>query len=107
MVKRSREMPGFIRPQLAILRATAATGNYLHEIKYDGYRVQVHITPVGVFPFASCFNVLRSAVDQGSRERRLYWGFAFRGPFLPIGELGRSKLLLPSLFSSKIHEQSK
>jgi len=26
---------------------------------------------------------------------------------LPIGELGRSKLLLPSLFSSKIHEQSK
>jgi bifunctional non-homologous end joining protein LigD len=43
MVKRSRVMPGFIRPQLAILRATAAKGNYLHEIKYDGYRVQVQI----------------------------------------------------------------
>ena len=43
MVKRSREMPGFIRPQLAMLKAKAANGNYLHEIKYDGYRVQLDV----------------------------------------------------------------
>ena len=28
---------------------------------------------------------------QGSRERRLYFGFAFRGALLPMGESGRFK----------------
>jgi bifunctional non-homologous end joining protein LigD len=38
------EMPGFIRPQLAILKTKAPKGDqWLHEIKYDGYRVQVHV----------------------------------------------------------------
>jgi bifunctional non-homologous end joining protein LigD len=38
------EMPGFIKPQLATLKAKAPKGDqWLHEIKYDGYRVQVHI----------------------------------------------------------------
>lgn len=32
-------MPEFIKPQLATLRTKAPTGDYLHEIKYDGYRV--------------------------------------------------------------------
>ncbi len=42
MVK--REMPGFIKPQLATLKAKAPKGDqWLHEIKYDGYRVQIHI----------------------------------------------------------------
>jgi bifunctional non-homologous end joining protein LigD len=42
MVK--REMPGFIRPQLATLKSKAPSGEgWIHEIKYDGYRVQVHI----------------------------------------------------------------
>jgi bifunctional non-homologous end joining protein LigD len=37
-------MPGFIRPQLAILKTKAPKGDqWLHEIKYDGYRVQVHV----------------------------------------------------------------
>src|SRR5258707_851149 len=37
-------MPGFIKPQLATLRSKAPKGDqWLHEIKYDGYRVQVHI----------------------------------------------------------------
>jgi len=35
------DMPGFIEPQLATLRAKAPKGR--HEIKYDGYRVQVHL----------------------------------------------------------------
>ncbi|WP_311966871.1 non-homologous end-joining DNA ligase [Bradyrhizobium australiense] len=38
------EMPGFIKPQLATLKAKAPKGDqWLHEIKYDGYRIQVHL----------------------------------------------------------------
>src|SRR3954471_20186539 len=38
------EMPGFIKPQLATLKTKAPMGDlWLHEIKYDGYRVQVHL----------------------------------------------------------------
>src|SRR5271170_8032692 len=40
----SAEMPGFIKPQLATLKASAPKGDqWLHEIKFDGYRVQVHL----------------------------------------------------------------
>jgi bifunctional non-homologous end joining protein LigD len=36
-------MPGFIKPQLATLKSRAPKGEqWLHEIKYDGYRIQVH-----------------------------------------------------------------
>jgi bifunctional non-homologous end joining protein LigD len=37
------EMPGFIRPQLATLKAKAPSGDWRHEIKYDGYRIPVHL----------------------------------------------------------------
>ena len=38
------EMPGFIKPQLATLKSKAPKGDqWLHEIKYDGYRIQVHV----------------------------------------------------------------
>jgi ATP-dependent DNA ligase len=41
---RPPEMPGFIKPQLATLKSKAPVGSqWLHEIKFDGYRVQVHI----------------------------------------------------------------
>jgi hypothetical protein len=51
MTKRARRvvaaalsMPGFIKPQLATLKAKAPSGDHwLDEIKFDGYRVQVHI----------------------------------------------------------------
>jgi bifunctional non-homologous end joining protein LigD len=36
-------MPGFIKPQLATLRATPPRGDWLHEIKFDGYRIQIHL----------------------------------------------------------------
>jgi bifunctional non-homologous end joining protein LigD len=36
--------PGFISPQLATLRDNAPTGDkYIHEIKFDGYRLQGHL----------------------------------------------------------------
>ena len=47
------------------------------------------ITPVGVLALArdrSCFTSLSL---HGWRERRLYFGLALRGPFLPIGDPGR------------------
>ncbi|WP_308163562.1 non-homologous end-joining DNA ligase [Bradyrhizobium sp. SRL28] len=44
MPKRISTMPGFIKPQLATLKSRAPKGGqWLHEIKYDGYRVQVHL----------------------------------------------------------------
>jgi bifunctional non-homologous end joining protein LigD len=43
-VSKRIEMPGFIKPQLATLKSKAPKGRqWLHEIKYDGYRVQVHL----------------------------------------------------------------
>jgi bifunctional non-homologous end joining protein LigD len=41
---RPSEMPGFVPPQLATLRSKAPAGDgWLHEIKYDGYRLQIHL----------------------------------------------------------------
>ncbi|MGY3696086.1 bifunctional non-homologous end joining protein LigD [Bradyrhizobium sp. USDA 3240] len=38
------EMLGFIKPQLATLRSKAPSGlQWIHEVKYDGYRVQLHL----------------------------------------------------------------
>jgi bifunctional non-homologous end joining protein LigD len=37
-------MPGFIKPQLATLKSKAPSGGqWINEIKYDGYRIQLHI----------------------------------------------------------------
>jgi hypothetical protein len=37
-------MPGFIKPQLATLKSKALVGSpWLHEIKFDSYRVQIHL----------------------------------------------------------------
>lgn len=43
---RKTAMPGFVQPQLATLVSEAPDGNeWLHELKFDGYRMLVHITP--------------------------------------------------------------
>src|SRR3954467_15919256 len=37
-------MPGFITPQLATLKMKAPSGaQWIHEVKHDGYRIQLHI----------------------------------------------------------------
>jgi bifunctional non-homologous end joining protein LigD len=36
-------MPGFIEPQLATLKSKPPKGDYIHEIKFDGYRAQAHL----------------------------------------------------------------
>jgi bifunctional non-homologous end joining protein LigD len=43
--KKSTAMPGFIPPALATLKATPPEGaGWLHEVKFDGYRIQAHIS---------------------------------------------------------------
>jgi bifunctional non-homologous end joining protein LigD len=41
---RKAPMPGFVEPQLATIKTKTPKGDYLHEIKFDGYRIQVHIS---------------------------------------------------------------
>jgi bifunctional non-homologous end joining protein LigD len=42
--ERSTNMPGFMPPMLATLvKATPSDDRWLHEIKFDGYRVQAHL----------------------------------------------------------------
>lgn len=36
-------MPGFVEPQLATIKATPPSGDTLNEIKFDSYRVQIHM----------------------------------------------------------------
>lgn len=43
--RKSTAMPGFIPPALATLKATPPEGKgWLHEVKFDGYRLQAHIS---------------------------------------------------------------
>jgi bifunctional non-homologous end joining protein LigD len=43
VVSKRISMPGFIKPQLATLKSKVPKRDqWLHEIKYDGYRIQVH-----------------------------------------------------------------
>jgi bifunctional non-homologous end joining protein LigD len=63
-------MPGFIKPQLATLKAKAPSGDWLHEIKYDGYRIQLH-TDHGIkkaytrngLNWVKRFSVIAGAID--------------------------------------------
>ncbi|WP_245309179.1 hypothetical protein [Bradyrhizobium retamae] len=56
-------MPGFIPPQLATLKRRVPVGdNWIHEIKYDGYRVQVHLNKGRV-------TVYRNGLDWTKRFR--------------------------------------
>lgn len=70
----SATMPGFIKPQLATLKSKAPKGaQWLHEIKYDGYRVQIHLNKGR----KKVFNRLPSHPDtQGAEQRRGYSGEA-------------------------------
>lgn len=71
-------MPGFIGPQLATLKMKAASGSqWIHEIKYDGYRVQFRIdgddrrayTRNG-YNWVSNFSRIASGLDFGRHHGR-------------------------------------
>jgi bifunctional non-homologous end joining protein LigD len=49
---RTGKFPGFIEPALAELRPKAPSGaRWVHEVKYDGYRFQLHKTDAGTRMF--------------------------------------------------------
>jgi bifunctional non-homologous end joining protein LigD len=76
-------MPGFIKPRLATLKAKAPLGKqWLREIKFDGYRVQVRIngdktvyTRNGL-DWTKRFSVIAGALDipgQAIIEGKWWW----------------------------------
>jgi bifunctional non-homologous end joining protein LigD len=75
-------MPGFIKPQLATLKAKAPQGGqWLHEIKYDGYRVQVHLNRGRKKVFT------RNGLDWTKRFTEIAGALAISGEAIIDGEV--------------------
>ncbi|MFK4534225.1 bifunctional non-homologous end joining protein LigD [Bradyrhizobium ottawaense] len=84
MVKRTKspDMPGFIKPQLATLRSKAPSGDqWLHEIKFDGYRVQLHINEGKAKAFT------RNGLDWTKRFSVIAGAFDIPGQAIIDGEV--------------------
>ena len=89
----STEMPGFIKPQLATLKAKAPSGDqWLHEIKFDGYRVQVHLDRAKKRVFTrngldwtKRFSVIADALDIPARRSSTekWWSSMRAAPISP------------------------
>jgi bifunctional non-homologous end joining protein LigD len=76
------EMPGFIKPQLATLSTKAPQGEqWLHEIKYDGYRVQVHLNRGRKKVFT------RNGLDWTKRFTEIAGALAISGEAIIDGEV--------------------
>jgi bifunctional non-homologous end joining protein LigD len=81
VVRRKIEMPGFIKPQLATLKAKAPSGEvWIHEIKYDGYRLQPHIDRSKVKIFT------RNGHDWTKRFSNIAGAFALKSQSIFDGE---------------------
>ncbi|MDI2073887.1 non-homologous end-joining DNA ligase [Bradyrhizobium sp. Mp27] len=75
-------MPGFIKPQLATLKTKAPQGEqWLHEIKYDGYRVQVHLNRARKKVFT------RNGLDWTKRFTEIAGALAISGEAIIDGEV--------------------
>jgi bifunctional non-homologous end joining protein LigD len=75
-------MPGFIKPQLATLRTKAPQGDqWLQEIKYDGYRVQVHLNRGRKKVFT------RNGLDWTKRFTEIAGALAISGEAIIDGEV--------------------
>jgi bifunctional non-homologous end joining protein LigD len=63
--------PGFVEPALATSIEKVPSGDrWIHEIKFDGYRVQVHLVNEAVKVFTRCGNDWTKRFQKG-RGRRL------------------------------------
>ena len=82
MVKRVKvTMPGFIKPQLATLKSKAPSGEkWIHEIKYDGYRLQPHVDRDKVTIFT------RNGHDWSKRFSNIAGAFALKSQSIFDGE---------------------
>ena len=75
-------MPGFIKPQLATLKSRAPKGDqWLHEIKYDGYRIQVHLSRGRKKVFT------RNGLDWTKRFTEIAGALAISGEAIIDGEV--------------------
>jgi bifunctional non-homologous end joining protein LigD len=75
-------MPGFIKPQLATLKSKAPQGQqWLHEIKFDGYRVQVHLNK------GSRKVYTRNGLDWTKRFSKIAGAFDVSGQAIIDGEV--------------------
>jgi bifunctional non-homologous end joining protein LigD len=75
-------MPGFIKPQLATLKSRAPKGDqWLHEIKYDGYRVQVDLNRGRKKVFT------RNGLDWTKRFTEIVGALAISGEAIIDGEV--------------------
>jgi bifunctional non-homologous end joining protein LigD len=75
-------MPGFIKPQLATLKSKAPKGaEWLHEIKFDGYRVQVH------FNAGKRKVYTRNGLDWTKRFSQIVGAFDISGQAIIDGEV--------------------
>jgi bifunctional non-homologous end joining protein LigD len=76
------EMPGFIKPQLATLKPKAPKGDqWIHEIKYDGSRVQLHINSGKKKVFT------RNGLDWTKRFSTIAGAFDITGQAIIDGEV--------------------
>ncbi|MGH6751093.1 MAG: non-homologous end-joining DNA ligase, partial [Bradyrhizobium sp.] len=75
-------MPGFIKPQLATLKSKAPQGGqWIHEIKYDGYRVQLHVNAGKKRVFT------RNGLDWTKRFSTIAGAFDISGQAIVDGEV--------------------
>ena len=75
-------MPGFIKPQLATLKSKAPQGEqWIHEIKYDGYRVQLHLNAGKKRVFT------RNGLDWTKRFSTIARAFHISGQAIVDGEV--------------------
>ena len=75
-------MPGFIKPQLATLKGKAPAGEqWIHEIKFNGYPVQVHLNRGNVKVFT------RNGHDWTKRFSAIAGAFHIKGQSIFDGEV--------------------
>jgi bifunctional non-homologous end joining protein LigD len=81
--KKPAPLPSFIEPALATLRPRAPTGEtWLHEIKFDGYRIQAHLAD------GEARLLTRSGLDWSDRFRPVADALAtLPGPAILDGEI--------------------
>ena len=89
-------MPGFIKPQLATLKSRAPKGDqWLHENKYDGYRVQVHLNRGRKKVFT------RNGLDWTKRFTEIAGALAIPGEAIIDGEVWSYMRVAPTFPHSR------
>jgi bifunctional non-homologous end joining protein LigD len=85
---RGRPFPGFIAPALATLHPKAPSGdNWVHEIKFDGYRAQLHKSDAGTKMFT------RRGYDWSDRFRNIV---AAAGELVTHGVVLDGEVIVPT-----------